>query len=199
MVIRRHPKAVQTIFKENKMIEGKSIYLRQMEESDMPYYYDMINDSYIYDRVVGWSFPVSMKEQNDWFEKAVKDNLNKRFTIVLKETNKPVGVVTLTNIDWQNRSAFHGIKLHSSCPKRAGIGTDAVLTLMKYAFNEVNLNRLDTTWLSDNIASENLYLKCGWEIEGIKKKAIFRNGTYHDLKITGITKEKYLSFINEKK
>lgn len=170
-----------------------------MEETDMQCYYDMINDPSICEKVVGWSFPVSFKEQSDWFERVIKDGLNKRFTIVLKENDQPVGMVTLTNIDWQNRSAFHGIKLHPSCPKGKGIGTDAVLTLMKYAFEEVNLNRLDGCWLEDNIASERLYLKCGWEIEGIKKSAIFRGGIYHDLKIVGITKERYVEYINDKK
>ncbi len=180
------------------MIEGKTVILRQMEESDMSCYYEMINDPFIYSKVVGWSFPVSKLEQSEWFSRAIHDKDNRRFTIVLKETGLPVGMVTLSNIDWQNRSAFHGIKLHSSCPKGKGIGTDAVMTLMKYAFDEVNLNRLDGCWISDNIASEKLYLKCGWRIEGVKKDAIYRNGSYHDLKIVGITRSEYYEMLSTK-
>ena len=84
--------------------------------------------------------------------------------------------------------------------KGKGVGTDAVMTLMKFAFEELNLNRLDGSWMEDNIASEKLYLKCGWKVEGIKENAIFRNGKYHNLKITGITQQDYFNHIksNEK-
>ena len=173
-------------------IQGEKIYLRAMELSDMDVYQEMLNDESISQNVGGWSFPVSKFEQEHWFQKSVLDPRNKRFSIVLKETDEVVGMVTLTDIDWQNRSAFHGIKLRSSCPKRQGIATDAVMTLMKYAFEEVNLHRLDGSILAYNKASENLYMKCGWSVEGTKKDAVFRNGKYHDLNITGITKARYL-------
>ncbi len=173
-------------------IMGKQIYLRAMEPEDMDMFMDMINDAEISKMVVGWSFPVSKKEQMDWYNNAVSSQ-NKRFTICLQENDKAVGVVTLTNIDFVNRSATHGIKLHPSCPKGRGIGTDAVMTLMEYAFNQINLNRLDGSWLLFNTASKRLYEKCGWHEEGIKKKAVYRDGVYHDLAICGILKEEYIA------
>lgn len=173
-------------------ITGKKIYLRPMELTDMDAYRKMLNDESISANVVGWSFPVSTTEQEAWFNKAVMDSKNKRFTIVMKENNEVVGMLTLSSIDWHNRSATHGIKLLPSCPKGQGIGTDAVLTLMKYAFEEVNLNRLDGSWIEYNLPSKKLYEKCGWYEEGTKKEAIYRNGRYHDLKIAGITKREYM-------
>lgn len=173
-------------------INGKKIYLRPMELSDMGAYQTMLNDESISANVVGWSFPVSKEEQETWFHKAVFDQKNKRFSIVLKETNELVGMLTLSSIDWHNRSATHGIKLLPTCPKGQGIGTDAVITLMKYAFEEVNLNRLDGSWIEYNVPSKKLYEKCGWYEEGTKKEAIYRNGKYHDLKIAGITKREFL-------
>lgn len=172
-------------------IMGKKVYLRAMEVEDMDIYRDMINDSEVSRMVVGWSFPVSKKEQNDWYNRVVGD-INKRFTICMKDSDQAVGMVTLTNIDWVNRSAFHGIKLHPSCPKGQGVGTDAVMTLMEYAFNQLNLHRLDGEWFLYNTASKKLYEKCGWHEEGIKKDAIFRDGAFHDLAITGILKDEFL-------
>ena len=171
-------------------ISGIKVYLRAMEPEDMEMYRSMINDEEVSRMVIGWSFPVSKKEQMDWYNRVVADS-NKRFTICLKENNQPVGMVTLTNIDMVNRSAFHGIKLHPTCPKGEGIGTDAVMALMDYAFNQLNLNRLDGEWLLYNTASKRLYEKCGWHEEGIKKKAIYRNGIYNDLAICGILKEEF--------
>lgn len=172
-------------------IIGKKIYLRAMELSDMDCYMDMINDPSVSNNVVGWSFPVSKQEQNNWYDQAIKDKKNKRFTIVMKNSNEAVGMVTLSGIDWQNRSAIHGIKLHPSCPKGQGIATDAIMTLMQFAFEEVNLNRLDGSWITYNTASKKLYEKCGWHEEGIKKQAIYRNGGYHDLAFCGILRSEY--------
>ena len=173
-------------------IVGKKIYLRAMEPEDMEMYRDMINDEEVSRMVVGWSFPVSKNEQMNWYDRVALSDINKRFTICMIEDDKPVGMVTLTNIDLVNRSAFHGIKLHPTCPKGKGVGTDAVMTLMEYAFNQINLHRLDGEWFLYNTASKRLYEKCGWHEEGIKKKAIYRNGEYHDLAICGILKDEYL-------
>lgn len=174
-------------------IVGKKVYLRAMEAGDMDCFFDLINDSGVSENVVGWSLPVSKYEQMQWYERAVHDKKNCRFTVVRLGSELPVGMVTLSNIDWQNRSATHGIKLHPDCPKGAGIATDAVMTLMQYAFEEVNLHRLDGSWLDYNTASKKLYEKCGWKVEGVKKQAVFRKGCYHDLYITGILKEDYLA------
>ena len=172
-------------------IEGKKVYLRAMELEDMPVYMEMMNNKDVSHNVVGWSFPVSQFEQQKWYENAISSS-DKRFSIVIKESDQCVGMITLTDIDWVNRSAFHGIKLHPNCPKRLGIATDAIMALMEYAFCELNLNRLDGGWLDYNKASEQLYEKCGWSKEGIKRNAIYRNGKYHDLVIAGILKEDYL-------
>ncbi len=172
-------------------IMGKTVYLRAMEPEDMEMLRDMINDPDISRMVIGWSFPVSKREQMNWYDRVASD-ANKRFIVCLQENNQAVGMVTLTNIDLVNRSAFHGIKLHPSCPKGKGIGTDAVMTLMEYAFNQINLHRLDGEWFLYNTASKRLYEKCGWHEEGIKKKAVYRDGQYHDLAICGILKEEYI-------
>lgn len=175
-------------------IYGKKVVLRAMEPADMECFREILNDPDVSKMVVGWSFPVSACEQEDWYEKAVR-SADKRFTIALTEDGSPVGMAALTDIDWVNRSAFHGIKLHPSCPRRQGLGTDAVFALMRYAFDELNLNRLDTAWLLYNQPSKHLYEKLGWHEEGIKKQAVYRNGRYHDIAVAGVLREDYLKLI----
>lgn len=124
-----------------------------------------------------------------WYENVVMDKSNLRFTVVIQETQKAIGMVNLVDIDWQNGTGIHGIRM--SKEKGKGYGTDAVMTLMKYAFDKLRLVRLDTTIVEYNIISQKLYRKCGWTIEGKKKKACFRGGKYYDLFFAGITDEEY--------
>lgn len=163
------------------MIEGEKVYLRPMERNDMKIYQEMINSSYISERVVGWSFPVSEAEQNKWFDSVVGDPLNRRFSICHKKTDEVIGMISLSGIDLHNRKATVGLKLSDDCEKGAGFGTDALKIMMKYAIENVNLHRLEASWLEENKASEMLYLKCGWKIEGVRSSAIFRNGKYVNL------------------
>jgi len=174
-------------------LKGKNIVLRAIESSDLQFLKDMINDPEIEKMVVGWSFPISSQDQENWYaHQKVNENIVR---LIVELDKKPVGLVSLNNIDWKNRKATTAIKLHSTCPKRMGVGTDALNVLLHYAFEELNLNRLEAAWIVYNQASENLHLKCGWKIEGVQRKAIFKNGEYHDLKIAGIMKNEYLSTI----
>ena len=139
-------------------IKGKKVFLRAMELEDMDFLREMINDEEMEHNVIGWSFPVSKYEQQKWFESTIQNKTNIRF-IVEAEGNS-IGLATLTSIDWKNRKACHGIKLFGNNIKGKGYGTDTVITIMKYAFEELQLNRLYSTILEFNEASRKLYKKC---------------------------------------
>ena len=177
---------------ENKLnIYGNKVLLRAMESEDMETLRNMANDPEIEKMVGGWSFPISRQEQLNWYEHAVGDKNNLRFIIEMINSGESVGMVNLVNIDWKNRSAFHGIKLKADAPKGQGIGTDAVMALMRYAFEELQLVRLDGSWVEYNAPSIALYKKCGWSVEGKKERAKFTEGSYYSVLFGGILAEKY--------
>ncbi|MGL4850422.1 MAG: GNAT family N-acetyltransferase [Clostridium sp.] len=180
-------------------IQGKFVTLRAIEESDMELLEGMLNDSEIEKMVMGWAFPISKFQQRKWFENSSQDQKNIRL-IIETENDGAVGLVTLIDIDWKNRVASQGIKLVNKEYRGRGIGTDAVMTMMKYAFEELQLNRLDGAIIEYNEASKNLYCnKCGWKIEGVQRKRRFKNNKYHDNFIIGILKEEYEELVNENK
>lgn len=174
-------------------LKGKRVLLRALEKEDMDFLREMINDEEMEKCVVGWSFPVSKYEQEKWFEKQVVDKHNLRFLIENEE--KKIGLVTITNIDWKNRKASLGIKLYGENVKGKGFGTDTILTGMKYAFEELQLNRLYANILEYNETSLRLYKKCGWTIEGTARKSVFKNNKYHNEIQVGILKEDYINML----
>lgn len=177
-------------------IKGKFVTLRAIEKDDLELMRKMMNDPEIENLVVGWAFPVSKYQQNQWYENNINNNNNLRFIIETPDDGA-VGLATLTDIDWKNRKAYHGIKLANQRNRTKGIGTDTVMAIMRYAFNELQLNRLDGNWFESNIASQNLYIKCGWKIEGKQRKSVYKNGEYRDLVVVGVLKEDYENLIKE--
>ena len=154
------------------------VVLRALEKEDMELLRETVNDPEMERMVVGWSFPVSSIEQMNWYERTQGNKQHLRFAIEFE--GQFVGISTLTDIDWKNRSAFHGIKLISKAPKGKGIGFDAVCGTMQYAFEELQLNRLIGGILTYNVPSWKLYKKCGWKQEGVLREQVFKNNQYFD-------------------
>lgn len=177
-------------------IKGKIVTLRAMEKQDSDMIRGMFNDPEMENLVIGWAFPVSSYAQDKWFEAHYADNTNFRF-VIETDDDGAVGIETLTQIDWKNRMATHGIKLYSENVRGKGIGTDSVMAIMRYAFDELGLNRLNSSWLPENVASKSTYTKCGWKEEGIRRKCIYKKGSYRDLIITGILESEYRELIEK--
>ena len=175
-------------------IYGKKVILRAIEKKDCEMIREMFNSPEIENLVVGWAFPLSEYTQERWFDVHHNEPNNLRFIIETKEDG-PLGIATLTDIDWKNRRATHGIKLAKKENRSKGIGTDTVMAIMRYAFDELGLMRLDGSWFEENIASKNMYTKCGWVVEGVRRKYIYKNGQWRDLSIVGILAEDYYRLI----
>lgn len=171
-------------------IKGKIVTLRAMTSDDLQMICDMFNDPELENLVVGWAFPLSIEQQKQWFEKNMNDQKNFRFVIETPDDGA-VGIATLTNIDWKNRTATHGIKLANRQNRTKGIGTDTVMAIMRYAFDELGLHRLDGSWFDENAASKGLYKKCGWKEEGIKRSCVFKHGEWRNLTIVGALESDY--------
>ena len=174
-------------------IYGQKVMLRAMEPEDMEMLRETVNDPEIERMVGGWSFPVSAYAQKKWYDDAVMDRNSQRYVIVVQNTGEAIGLINLVDIDWKNRTAFHGIKLKSNAPKGQGYATDAVMALEWYAFEQLNLNRLDGSCIVYNEASQRLYDKCGVKVEGIRRQAVFKDGQYFDQQYTGILRDDYFA------
>jgi RimJ/RimL family protein N-acetyltransferase len=176
------------------MIRGEKCDLRPLEFSDLETLQQWSNDEEILNLLGGWHFPVSTREHESWYQSITNNFLNRRFAVEVN--GRLVGTANLVNINWKDRNAFHGMMLGDKSIRGKGIGEEVVNLIMKYSFLELGLNRLDGDIISYNSASMKLYTqKCGWEIEGCQKEWYFRNNSWHDRILVGITKAKYLQKI----
>lgn len=177
-------------------IKGKFVTLRGIEKSDLPMMQEMFNDPEMENCVVGWAFPLSASQQENWYANHQNDAHNHRFVIETEEDG-PVGIATLVDLDWKNRRATHGIKLCNKQVRTKGIGTDTVMAIMRYAFDELGLHRLDGAWFDMNVASAKLYTNCGWKVEGRRRDYVFKQGQWRDLNIVGVLAEDYYQLIQQ--
>lgn len=178
-------------------IKGNKIILRAIESEDLKLLQKWSNDPEINYMLGGWHFPSSNQDQQKWFNSLSVNSNNQRFAIDSKDLGL-IGMANLVEINWKDRNAFHGMLLGDKEIRGKGYGVDTVMTVSKYAFEELGLNRLDTTIIEYNTPSLGVYTKrCGWKVEGMKKSYYFRKGQWWDQVIIGITKSDYTDLIKE--
>lgn len=153
------------------------ILLRAIEEKDAPVLHCLINDPNIEKMVLGWSRPVSERQQMEWIQAIRAEDV--RFMIEVN--GEAVGTIFLTELDFKNSSALLNIKLLQTEYGNKGIGTKSLQLLMEYCFDELNLHCLYAYILEYNQASQRLFEKCGFVKEGVLRQRIYKQGRYHDV------------------
>jgi RimJ/RimL family protein N-acetyltransferase len=171
--------------------KGKKVTLRAIEEEDLSLLHRWSNDPDIWYQLGGWHFPSSRDLITDWFLKLKSDPLDQRFAVEAPEIGL-IGTANLVEIDWKNNHAFHGMMLGDKDIRGKGYGIDTIMAVMRYAFEELHLVRLDGSMIEYNEISLNIYLKkCGWKEEGRQRNWYFRRNRYWDKILVGVTREDY--------
>lgn len=163
------------------LIYGKIIVLRAVEEADNSMLLSLINDPDTEMMLGGSSWPVSEAEQLKWFEHQEKSRDILRCIVALQEDSKAIGTIILSDIDQKNATGHIHIKMSKDGGRGKGYGTDAVNTLVQYAFDELRLNCIYANILSYNEASIKLFERCGFKRDGVLRQRVFKKGQFIDL------------------
>lgn len=181
-------------------IKGKIITLRAIEEQDLELLHKWANDPITQDGIGETHFPSSMDFHKTWFQNLKNDRLNQRFVVDVSESDSDyriIGISTIMNIDWRNRHAWHGLVIGEPSHRGKGYGIDAIMATMRYAFEELNLERLDGSMIEYNKLSISTYCgkRLGWKEEGRRRNYFFRKGRFWDQILVGITKQDYMELV----
>lgn len=172
-------------------LRGKKTILRPLRKStDFELCWRWINDPEVNQFLLVY-FPVTKKKQEEWFDRMA----NNPSEIVLGiETldGKLIGNMALVHINAKDRTASTGALIGEKECWGKGYGTDAKMTLLNYAFNTLNLRKINSSVYAFNKRSLRYNLKCGYKVEGVRKKQVFRNGKYHDEILIAVFKEDWL-------
>ncbi len=163
-------------------IYGNTVVLRGIEQDDNQMLLDLINDPETEKMLGGSSWPLTMRDQLNWFSNLSSNDKCLRCVIAIKEDpTKAVGTIILNEIDYKNGTAHIHIKLSANGGRGRGYGTDSINTLTKYAFNELRLNCIYANILTYNEASVKLFEKCGYKRDGVLRSRVYKNGNFYDV------------------
>ena len=177
-------------------IFGKRIKLRAIEKRDLTFLKDLFNHPEIEATTVGTNLPVSVLQQERWYENSMSNQQEWRFVIEKTGEEKAVGLYTVYGIDRQNSVISVSYKI-SPEEQRKGYATDAQRAFFRYAFRELNIYRISEEVLDYNTASQRVAEKSGMKLEGRLREAVYKHGKRRDLLLYGVLKSEYMTGLEE--
>lgn len=135
------------------------------------------------------STKITLESCKNFIEKSLSDKENLNLAIV-NENDEYLGTISLKNINYNDLNAEYAISVRKEY-HGTGVAKKATQELLKYAFEELHLNKVYLNVLSENIRAIKFYEKIGFEYEGEFKKHLRINSEYKDLKWYCFLKENY--------
>lgn len=174
------------------MLEGKQVFLRPVEEIDLPLLVRWRNAKENW-RFFFNKFPLSISGQLEWYRRLNADKAKLIFVICLKD-GRPIGTIGLDHIDFCNQSAEFGNFLIGENEFRSkGFAIESLELLFNYSFKCLNLNRLYLEMYESNAHARAIYESCGFKEEGLLREARFSDGRFMNVLILGLLRNEYLS------
>lgn len=162
-------------------IQCKDVILREFVADDLDKFHSLTWQPEIYEYLPGWN--VSKEQRKDWFlNYEIPENkqflsavsrgediggLRLRLGIVLKETGELIGWCCTgikDELPPPNREIMYAI---SKDHRGKGYTTQAAQGLIGYLFESTNARVLNAVALLNNVASNKVIQKCGFNLQGI--------------------------------
>jgi len=163
------------------------VRLRAPEPADAERARRWLNDAEV-TRYLTWRYPVSSGEEVWLAQARTADFLP--LAIETKE-GEPIGAINLHRIFREDGTAGLGIIIGEKGYWSSGYGQDAVRTMLRFAFGEMNLRRVWLTVLADHELGIACYRKCGFVEEARLRQDVYRHGRFHDFVLMGILREEF--------
>jgi len=173
-------------------LRGKRVILRPLSENDVQQLTRWINDPELRQFIKN-TFPITEGGERDWLE-GLKKRSDTDIVLGIEVKGKLIGNMGLHRIDWKNRIATTGAIIGEKEYWGKGYGTDAKMTLLNYAFNDLNLRKLMSHVYAFNGRSLAYSLHCGYRVEGRLRRHRFVNGRYWDEIILGLFKSDWFPY-----
>lgn len=177
------------------MIYGDEIRLRPVEKDDLPRFVVWLNDPEVR-RGLSFYLPMSTEDEQRWFEAlGERDPAERPFSIDASQDGGwvHIGSCGLFSIDFRNRSAELGILIGEKRLWGRGLGSDVLRTLLRHAFDTLNMHRVFLRVFAHNARAIKAYEGVGFVAEGRLREDHFDQGSYEDTLLYSILREEWKS------
>ena len=176
----------------SNILRGENVRLSALNKNDLPAVAGWYEDSgfgRLFDAVP--AVPKSEAEWATWLEEIQKDKDSFYLAIRPLDANTLLGYVELDGILWTHQSGWLAIGLGDRENWGKGYGREAMELILKFAFHELNLYRVQLTVFEYNERAIALYEKLGFVREGVFREHLKRDGRRFDMILYGLLRREW--------
>ena len=168
------------------LIQGKLVTLRPprpedaetmikwFEDMEVTHYLDLRN-------------PPSLEFEKEWLDKVARDP--NEIEWVVEFEGRAAGATGIHRIDWKHGSAVTGTVIGDRSVWGKGLGRELMQLRADYAFTNLPLRKLKSSYVDGNEASGRAQAACGYQVIGRNKAERFVDGRWRDMILTELMRE----------
>lgn len=133
-----------------------------------------------------------IRKQYEKLEKQIDEEKNLyHFMIRAQADDRLIGKAAIQRIEWANGNGFLRLGIGAAEDRRKGYGTQALRLLLRFAFAELNLFRVNAVVPEYNEGAVALAQKFGFVQEVCRRKALERDGRRWDMYVFGLLQDEW--------
>jgi len=168
-------------------LRGEDVTLRTVEEEDLPFLRDTINDPDVR-RYLPSRTPINLDQEREFYEGVV--SAEGAVNLLICVDGDSAGTIGLEPADSVSGSSEIGLFLSPEFWGE-GYGTEASQLITEYAFAERRLHRVTARVLEPNVGSRRIWEKLGYRHEATFREADFAAGEYVDVYLYAVLAEEW--------
>ena len=176
---------------KGKAMQGNTVSLRPLKKADVRSIARWHDDREIM-TMISLTRTGSEEYWSEWLERKLQSPSAIYFGIVSKNDDRLIGYIHLEELyPTQKLCRDVGILIGEKDMWSKGYGTEAMELLLRFAFEELGLHRLELMTFTFNRRGIRVWEKVGFKREGLMRRARLANGEWQDLYFYALLEDEY--------
>ena len=185
--------ACNSIEMVNPYVVGKKIYLRSPTEEDAEgSWYEWFSKEDTTKMLNLRFWPNTKKEQLEFYNSLHNNKSKLVLSIIEKSSNKHIGVVSLSSINWVHRYAEMGIVIGESEFNNGYFASEACAMILRVAFLRLNLLNVQAGYIGSNMNSKALLKVFKFKNVGAYKNLMTIDGREEDMVLVCLDRDSWI-------
>lgn len=168
------------------MIRGRRVTLRPVEEEDLALVLRWQNDPEVW-WYMDYERPFSLEDVREELARARLDG----HPFVITVDGHPIGRIGLNRFRWRDRICSLYLYVGEPAFWGRGYARDAVMALLSYAFDRLDLHQVELWTLAANNRGLRVYESCGFVREASLRERSFKDGRFFDHVALSVNRDEF--------
>ena len=161
------------------LIETKRLIMRPVEPEDATFLAKLMDEIDLHkpSAPICDVRPTSKEIEQKWISQAGSATNEANLIIEMRAGKQQIGIISVTDIEKRNASAFIGIRLKEDMWDK-GYGAEAVRGVAEFMFDTLNIHRVWMKADEENDRAIRCFESCGFTLEGVLRDTHIRSGVW---------------------